>query len=61
MELFKEIVNDWEPLTMLTKSSILDVRLGSEYMWYLSLKDDTKGFNNLELGDHDSFNLFSRN
>ena len=31
MKLFAKIANDWEPLTIFVKSSILDVRLGSEY------------------------------
>ena len=31
MELFVEIVNDFQPLTIFAKSSILNVRLGSEY------------------------------
>ena len=30
-ELFAKIINNWKPLTIFTKSSILDVRLGSEY------------------------------
>ena len=31
MELFSEIDNGFQPLTLFTKSSILDIRLGSEY------------------------------
>ena len=36
MEFLAEIVNDWKPLTIFTKNSILDVRLGSEYLYKLS-------------------------
>ena len=30
MEFFAKIVNGWKPLTIFAKSSILDIRLGSE-------------------------------
>ena len=31
MELFAKVVNDWKPLTIFAKSSIIDVRLVFEY------------------------------
>ena len=33
MELFAEIVNDYQPLIVLVKSSILDLLLGSDYIY----------------------------
>ena len=32
LEFFAKIVNDFQPLTIFTKSSISDIRLGSEYV-----------------------------
>ena len=31
MDLLKKIINDWKPLTIFAKNSILDIRLGFEY------------------------------
>ena len=40
MDLFMEIVNGFQPLTNLAKSSILDVRLDSGYASAIRLPDD---------------------
>ena len=31
MDLLKKIINDWKPLNIFVKNSILDIRLGFEY------------------------------
>ena len=35
MDLLKKIINDWQPLTIFAKNSILDIRLGFDWVYWI--------------------------